>query len=259
MIAFRILSLFFGLIIGSFLNAVIYRIPVKKSIADGRSKCPNCNKLIYWYENLPVVSYLFLKGKCSECGWKIPWTYPAVELIVGLFAFALTPKGSDPQSLFNYFVGVAIFASFVAIFVIDLKHKIIPNSINIYLAVMFFISVVMSKSFEYWLIGATVGVIFPLSVTYFFYLLKGEIGLGMGDIKLYGALGIYLGPVGVIQNIFLSCFLGAFVMLSLIMTKVVDRKTPLPFGPFIVIVATFQIFLPNKAHIITNFINSLFG
>ena len=259
MIAYQILSLFFGLIIGSFLNAVIYRIPVKKSIADGRSKCPNCDKLIYWYENLPVVSYAFLRGKCSKCGWKIPWTYPAVELVVGLFAMASTPRGLDPHSLFTYFVGVAIFASFVAIFVIDLKHKIIPNSINIYLAIMFFISVVMNKSYEHWLLGAAIGIIFPLSVTYFFYLLKGQIGLGGGDIKLYGALGIYLGPLGVIQNIFLSCFLGAFVMLSLIVTKVVERNTPLPFGPFIVVVATFQIFLPKQAHIITNFINSFFG
>jgi leader peptidase (prepilin peptidase)/N-methyltransferase len=105
--------------------------------------------------------------------------------------------------------------------------------------------VVLTKPYTYWLSGAMVGFLFPLAVTYGFFLIKGQVGLGGGDIKLYGVLGLYLGPVGIIQNIFLSCFLGALIGGILIIFRVVDRKTPIPFGPFIVSIAALQFFIPD--------------
>ena len=95
---------------------------------------------------------------------------------------------------------------------------------------------------SYWLLGAVVGAGFPLLVSWIFYQLKGQVGLGGGDIKLFGVLGLYLGPIGILQNIFLSCFVGAFVGLFLLLARVIKRENPIPFGPFIIIVASFQIF-----------------
>jgi prepilin signal peptidase PulO-like enzyme (type II secretory pathway) len=238
-------SFLFGLCIGSFLNAVIYRLPRKISLSKSRSHCPGCNKLIFWYENIPLLSYLFLRGKCSKCDFKIPFQYPLIELIVGIFALFITPNSLELNNLWSYFFYVSIFSSFLSIVLIDLRHKLIPNSINIYLSLMFFSAVVYTKGPFYWATGAAIGVLFPLGVTYGFYLIKGQVGLGGGDIKLFGALGLYLGPIGIIHNIFLSCFVGAIIGASLILLKVVDRKTPIPFGPFIILVASVQIFLPE--------------
>lgn len=246
-IVFSIFSFVFGLCIGSFLNAVIYRMPREISLSASRSHCTNCDKLIYWYENIPLISYLFLRGKCSGCGSRISIVYPIVELVVGIFALVVTPSSVfESFQLFEYFFKVSVFATFVAMFVIDLKHKILPNLLNLYLALVLFTKIVLLKGYMHWGLGALIGILFPLGVTYLFYLLKGQVGLGGGDIKLYGGLGLYLGPVGVIHNIFMSCFLGALVGGSLIILKVVDRKTPIPFGPFIIVVAMVQIFLPDQ-------------
>ena len=95
------------------------------------------------------------------------------------------------------------------------------------------------------MLGGAIGILFPLGVTYLFYLLKGQIGLGGGDIKLWGALGLFLGAEGIIQNISYSCLLGSLVAGGLMIFKVVDRKTPIPFGPFIVVISFFQIFFPE--------------
>ena len=103
----------------------------------------------------------------------------------------------------------------------------------------------MTNPWTHWLIGGALGLGFPLLVSWAFYLLKGQVGLGGGDIKLYGALGFYLGPIGVMQNIFLSCFLGALVGIALIASKIIKRENPIPFGPFIIVVAAFQIFLES--------------
>jgi len=242
----HIFSFLFGLCIGSFLNAVIFRVPREISLSASRSHCPKCDKLIYWYENIPLISYVFLlRGKCSGCKEKISIEYPLIELIVGAFAFVVTPASLLPEYLYYYFFNISVFATFVGMFVIDLKHKIIPNSMNIYLALVLFSGIVLSEPYWHWLIGGGIGILFPLAITYAFYLLKGQIGLGGGDIKLYGALGLYLGPFGIIHNIFMSCFLGALVGGSLIVFKIIDRKTPIPFGPFILVMAFIQIYLPE--------------
>lgn len=235
----------FGLCIGSFLNAVIFRLPRKIPLSRKRSHCPQCDKVINWYENIPLFSYLFLRGKCSQCGFKIPIQYPMVEFIVGVFAFFIAPDRFEINQMISFWYYLSIFAAFVAIFVIDLKHKIIPNELNIFLALMFFGSAVMTKPYYFWLIGGLVGLFIPLSMTYLFYFLKGQVGMGGGDIKLYAVLGLTLGPLGVMHNITISCLIGAIFSGIMIGFKLVDKNTPIPFGPFIVITASIQIFFPG--------------
>lgn len=235
----------FGLLVGSFLNALIYRLPRDINIAFPRSSCTQCNKLIYWYENIPILSYVFLKGKCSGCQSKISVLYPFVEFIVACFAFSIAPKNLEPDSLLNFFFYFSIFCAFLVHFIIDLKHQILPDSITIYMACVFLLLSIFNKPLAFWLIGGLIGLGFPLIVTWIFYKIKGQVGLGGGDIKLYGVLGIYLGPVGIMQNIFLSCFLGAVIGLVMIAFKVMKKENPIPFGPFIIAVGAFQIFSPE--------------
>lgn len=237
-----IFATIFGLLIGSFLNALIYRLPRNINIAVPRSSCTNCNKVISWYENIPVLSYFFLRGKCSGCGSKISWEYPFVEIVSALAAFLIAPSSLSAPALLNFFFFFSVYCCFLVHFIVDLKHQILPDSINLYLAALFLLVSWFSHSWTFWLIGGALGLGFPLLVSWIFYLLRGEVGLGGGDIKLYGALGFYLGPIGIMQNIFLSCFLGALVGIALIATKVIKKDNPIPFGPFIIVVGTFQVF-----------------
>jgi len=232
----------FGVLIGSFLNALIYRLPLEKSIVHPRSSCPKCGHLIAWYENLPVLSFIFLRGKCAHCGSKISYLYPAVELITGVFAFAIAPSTLNPADWMNFFFYLGVFSAFLVHFIVDLKHQILPDSINIYLGLLFFVFGVFTQPWTHWLLGAGIGLGFPLLVSWLFYQLKGQIGLGGGDIKLFAVLGLYLGPIGILQNIFLSCFVGAIIGGTLILSKVIKRENHIPFGPFIIIVAAVQIF-----------------
>jgi leader peptidase (prepilin peptidase)/N-methyltransferase len=234
----------FGLLVGSFLNAVIYRFPRKISISAPRSRCPHCNKIINWYENIPIISYIFLKGKCSKCKNSIHWRYPVVELITAIVAFLIAPTDFGIASILNFTLFFSVYCSLFCHFLIDLEHKILPDQLNLYLAAIFLIHGVFNYTWQHWLLGSAVGFGVPYGVTWLFYLLRGEIGLGGGDVKLFAALGIYLGPFGIIQNIFFSCFLGSIFGIVLIATKVIDRKYKIPFGPFIIIVAALQIFFP---------------
>lgn len=240
-----VLATIFGTLIGSFLNALIYRLPREINIAHPRSSCPNCKHVISWYENIPIISYLFLRGRCSNCKTTISWQYPLVEIVTGLFAFLIAPRSLEPADLFNFLFFLGVFSAFLVHFVVDLKHQILPDSINIYLGLLFFVVALISKPWTHWLIGAGLGLGFPLLVSWLFYLLRGQVGLGGGDIKLYAVLGIYLGPIGVMQNIFMSCLLGALVGLILMATKTIKKENPIPFGPFILTVSGFQIFTPD--------------
>ena len=236
----------FGTMIGSFINVLVYRLPRGINIFLPRSFCPGCNKTVVWYENIPLISYLFLRGKCSKCSFKIPLRYPFIELILGIVAIFLFPSNLNSESLLHFVMMFSTACVFTAMFFIDLKFKIIPNGLNIYLAILYLVYGVIHLPLNHWLFGGLLGVGFPLAITWIFYLIRGEVGLGGGDIKLFGVLGMYLGPIGLIYNIFLSCFLGSVVGLSLMAMKKMDRKNPLPFGPFIILVASVQMFFPES-------------
>jgi prepilin signal peptidase PulO-like enzyme (type II secretory pathway) len=245
--------LLFGMLIGSFLNVVIYRMPRNKSVVFPRSSCPKCSKLIYWYENIPVISYIFLKGRCSNCNAKISIRYPLVEMLCGLIAVLLLPDHIHQQSIIYWVVRFSIACSFIAHFMIDIEHKILPDKINLYLLLIIFTYSVINYHWKFWLFGGLIGFLGPLSITWVFYKVKGQMGLGGGDIKLYGILGLLLGPLGILSNIFMSSFVGALIGLMLIYLNKMSRDTHLPFGPFIIVVAALQFFLPEIYNLVNPF------
>lgn len=155
------------------------------------------------------------------------------------------PDHLHHEGLALYLFYFSVFCVFLVHFFIDLRHQILPDSLNLYLAMLFLCYGIFYLSWKQWLLGGIVGLSMPLLVTWLFYLAKGKVGLGGGDIKLYGALGIFLGPMGVLQTIFLSCLLGSVVGLVLILSKRIDRNHPIAFGPFIIIVSFVQIFFPQ--------------
>jgi len=244
----------FGITIGSFLNALIYRIPREINIAFPRSSCPSCKKVILWYENIPILSYLFLKGRCSGCQSGISIRYPLVELSVGIFATLWFPREISWFAFAIFLLQLSIFCSFLVHFFIDLDFQILPDSINMYLALVLFIRGVYEKGLIFSVSGGLIGFIFPFTVSYLFLKIRKVEGLGGGDIKLWGALGLFLGPLGIAVNIFLSCLLGSITALLLIGLKKMDKDTPLPFGPFIIVVSFLQMFIPSLVAPIMSYI-----
>lgn len=244
-IEFLIMFIIFGLMVGSYLNALIYRLPREIDTALKRSACPKCDKIIYWYENIPVLSYVFLKGRCSGCKNKISIQYPIVEILTAVAAYLLAPKNLNPNDLMLFAFYFSVFCAFLVHFLVDIKHQILPDQVNIFLGLLFFAMAVVNLNWVHWSIGGLIGVGFPLLVTWVFYLLRGQVGLGGGDMKLFGVLGLYLGPIGIMQNIFLSCFLGALVGGGLMIMKIIKRDHPIAFGPFIIVVSFVQIFFPQ--------------
>lgn len=240
----------FGLIIGSFLNVVILRLPQKKDIVKTRSACPKCGYQLKWYHNVPVISFLVLRGKCAFCGERISWRYPLIELLTGLVAFWLAPNSLSPDSIAQFFFYFTVACIFICHFMIDIDHHLLLDSLNLYLLAVFLSFAIFHFHWQYWVLGGVIGFGAPLLVTWLFYKLRGQVGLGGGDIKLFGILGIFLGPAGVMFNIFLSCFLGAFLGLSLIMLGKMTKDKPMAFGPSILLVAAFQIFFPEYSIVV---------
>ena len=242
----KIFGFIFGTCLGSFLNVVIHRLPLKEDLVFERSHCPECKHVIPWYFNIPILSYLLLRGKCQWCAARISPRYLLIEIVAGLMGWWLAPIRYELPLMAIFFLNLTILLVFVAIIAIDLKHHLIPNSLNIYLGVVFLSIAIMQYSWKHWLLGGLIGFGVPFLVTLLFYKIKGQVGLGGGDIKLFGVLGIILGPIGVVENIFFSCFAGSLIGAFLLITKRMDRKTPIPFGPFIVLVAAVQIYLPDS-------------
>jgi prepilin signal peptidase PulO-like enzyme (type II secretory pathway) len=249
-------SLIYGLLIGSFLNVVIYRLPQAKSVVRPRSSCPKCGHQIRWYENIPLLSFLFLKGKCSQCETSIPLRYPLIELLVGAFFYARFPIAFEGLFLYSYIFELVVFCLFVCIFFIDLDHHIIPDSLNIALGLLFLTHAFIQHRWQSALIGAGLAFAFTFGFTYLFYKLRGVIGLGGGDIKLFTALGAQLGVQGIVYNIFLSCFVGAIIGLSLLGLKKISSDRPFAFGPSIIAVSVLQILYPSYFEMIMSFLIS---
>jgi prepilin signal peptidase PulO-like enzyme (type II secretory pathway) len=237
----------FGLLIGSFLNVVILRLPRKEDLVFKPSACPKCGNRLRWYHNVPLLSFIALRGKCSFCGTRISWRYPLIELFTGLVAIWLMPDQFTAYHLSEFLFYFTVASIFICHFVIDIEHHLLLDVLNLYLLAIFLAYAVFHFHWIHWVSGAVFGFGAPLLVTWLFYKLRGQVGLGGGDIKLYGILGIYLGATGVFLNIFLSCFIGAVFGLSLIALKKMTKDKPMAFGPSILLVAAFQIFFPEYA------------
>lgn len=244
---FSIYAFIFGSLIGSFLNVVILRLPQNRSLTFERSACPKCQNQLRWYHNIPVLSFVALRGKCAFCGTTISWRYPLIETLTGLISFWLFPSALDPVSLGFYLFFFAIACVFICHFFIDLDHQLLLDSLNIYLLILILPYSVLNFPWQHWVVGGGLGFGVPLLVTWLFYKLRGQVGLGGGDIKIFGILGLLLGPTGIFFTIFLSCLLGSVVGVTFIVAKKMAKDKPMAFGPAILIVAAFQIFFPGLA------------
>ncbi len=238
----------FGISFGSFFNVLIYRLPSGKSLLKPPSHCPKCDNPIRFYDNVPLLSFLILRGKCRHCGAKISWRYPAVEALAGILAviaiyyFGFTIRG---------FEAALLSLLFVPIFFIDLEHWIIPDSLDlpwipIGLAVGF-----LSGSFVNWsgaLIGALVGGgVFALIMILGKVAFKKE-AMGFGDVKLAAMLGAFMGWKNLLLILILASFLGSLVGVALIISsrKKTERATSVPFGPFLVTASLIAIYFGDS-------------
>jgi leader peptidase (prepilin peptidase)/N-methyltransferase len=262
----RIYAGLLGAIFGSLANVIITRLPEGKDLVWQRSHCPQCLHLIKWYQNIPIVSYLFLRGKCAYCKLRIPLFYLVVELVMALAAAYLAPVNLPVNDLFwpnrtvwlnfltwmswsylgEFVFHFALLFLFICMFVIDVHHRILPDSLNLLLALILFgTALALGQPLSDCLKGGTVGFMFPLLFTWLYYKMTKKVGLGGGDIKLFGALGLYLGAQGIVNTIFLSCALGSVVGIPIVYFSKEGRDYKMAFGPFIIIVASFQLFTPT--------------
>jgi len=231
---------FLGLFVGSFLNVVIYRVPAGESVVSPRSKCPRCGTQLSAWDNVPVISWLVLRAKCRTCGTHISARYPLVEVatavLFGCVGWWLGAAWDLPAYLYLAAVGVALA-------MIDLDTRRLPNSIVLpsYVVAIVLLGIAAVVNQQMADLGrAVIGGMIAFAI-YFILALIYPAGMGFGDVKLAGVLGIYLGWVGwssLAVGIFTAFVIGAVVGLTLMATGRGGRKTAVPFGPFM-IVGTF--------------------
>jgi len=222
---------FIGLQIGSFLNVVAYRVPLGESvISPSRSFCPNCHASIRARDNVPLFSYLMLRGRCRDCRSPIPIRYPIIEAVTGaLFAVTGLVIGLEPELLAD----LVFVATLVVITVTDIEHRIVPNKVLAPVAVIGVLSQVLTNSGDWlsWTLAAVIGFSLMLIAA-----LAYPGGMGMGDVKLAGVMGIYLG-VALAPALLIAFLLGTIAGVAVMAKKGVEigRKTALPFGPYMAI------------------------
>lgn len=247
---FDVYIFIFGLLIGSFLNVVILRLPKSRDLVYQRSICPQCGNQLKWYHNIPLISFLVLRGKCAFCKKKISIRYPLVELLTGLIAYGLFPAEVNGYSMGIFAFYFIVACVFICHILIDLDHHLLLDSLNLYLLAAIVPFSALNFHWSHGLIGGLIGFGAPLLVTWVFYKIRGQVGLGGGDIKLFGILGIFLGPTGIVFTIFLSCMVGAILGIILIGMKKATRDKPMAFGPAIILVAAFQIYFPKYSSLV---------
>jgi leader peptidase (prepilin peptidase)/N-methyltransferase len=240
-----IIAFIFGAAIGSFLNVCIWRIPEEKSIVFPSSHCPKCGKSIRPFDNIPVLSWLILRGRCRDCGEPISPRYPLVEILTALLSLILFWKyGLSLQ----YLAAFLFAAALVVITFIDFDHQIIPDVISLPgIPVFFLLAVfVMGIGFLDALIGMIIGGGFLYLVAVGYELVAKREGMGGGDIKLLAMIGAFLGWKSLFFVVFMSSILGALVGIVLIMIKGKDMKYAVPFGPFLSIAAVMYLFVGSE-------------
>jgi len=220
-----------GLALGSFYNVVIYRLPRNVSVVFPQSHCPQCKERIRWYDNIPVLSYLILRGRCRSCGAKISVQYPLVELTSGLLAlYSYYKFGLSMEALVHY----AFFSALLVASLIDLKFFILPDAITVPgIALGLGTSFLRSDiSFVQSLIGASVGFVIPFLIYVYYVRVRKMEGLGFGDVKLLTFIGSVSGVYGVLSALFLGSLFGLIFALPYILK---NRNTQfiIPFGPFL--------------------------
>ena len=236
-----VVSIVFGALIGSFLNVCISRLPKEESIVTPGSHCPQCKRPIKFYDNIPLVSYLLLRGKCRNCGNPISTQYPLVESITALMSFLLFMKFGPSLSYLLYF---AFVAGLIVITVIDLYHQIIPDVMSLPGIVVGLLGslVIPQVTFLNSIIGVAVGggSLFVVATLYQ-WVFKRE-GMGGGDVKLLAMIGAFLGWKAVILTILLSSLIGSITGIGIMVMKGKGFKYAIPFGPFLSLGAVIALF-----------------
>lgn len=236
----------FGLILGSFLNVCIYRIPLGQSLALPRSYCPECGRFIHWYDNIPVFSFLWLRGRCRKCRRKIPLRYPFVELLTGFFSVVCYLKFGPHLSYLFYFP--LLIAPLIVLTFIDLEHQIIPNVISLpgivvgLLASLILSQMPLIESLLFSLKGILVGGGILFLISWIYEKLRHQEGIGGGDIKLAAMFGAFFGWKGVLLILFLSSLLGSLIGVLVMVFFRKGAKTVIPYGPFLSVGAVVYLF-----------------
>ncbi len=222
-----------GLAVGSFLNVCIHRLPLQESLASPGSRCPQCGAPLRWYDNIPLLSYIILGGRCRSCRAAISMMYPLVELVTALvFLAAYFLFGPSPL-----LVARLVFAcAMIVLFVVDLQHRILPNVITIPGIIAGFVfSLFLPPGWLGSLIGIVAGGGVLLLMAEMYYRFRKEEGLGMGDVKMLAMIGAFLGWKLMLVTLVLGSFLGSFIGIGMIALKRGDMKYALPFGTFLAI------------------------
>jgi leader peptidase (prepilin peptidase)/N-methyltransferase len=231
------IALILGAVVGSFLNVVIVRLPMGKSVVWPGSHCGGCGKPIRWFDNIPILSFLWLRGRCRQCSMPISWRYPAVEATTAaLFALAACRFGWTLDVLSAWIM----LGALVAIAAIDLEHQIIPDAISVpaIAAGLILAFLAPSRSGIDALLGVAVGAGIPFAIV---VLSRG--GMGGGDIRLGALMGAFLGWRLAVLGIFLGVVLGGVLATVLLVTGLRGRKDRIPFGPFLAAGAVLSLFV----------------
>lgn len=223
-----ILTFLYGISIGSFLNVCIYRMPLNESVVTGSSHCVKCNKKIKYYDLIPLLSYILLKGRCRFCDKKISIRYPIIELVNGILYLIVFSRFGLSMDLIFYSLLSSIL---LAISVIDYEHKIIPNRL---VFVAFILGVIYHIFFGglSGLISSVIG-FFAVSILLYLIAIVSKGGMGGGDIKMMAAFGFCLGWQLIVLSLIVGSLIGSILAIYLLVFKNYTGKTQVPFGPFL--------------------------
>lgn len=220
----------FGLAIGSFLNVVIDRTPNGESIVWDRSRCDHCKRTLVWYEIIPVLSFLLLRGRCRTCRKRLSWQYPLVEFVTAAGFYWVSTLSLSPMSMI---FGAVLFATVVVMTVIDAKHQIIPDTgliVSLFCLLIFSVAVPYSVLRDHVIAGGINGAIF-LSL----WLGTRGRGIGFGDVKLSIVIGLFLGGIGTVIAGYVAFLTGAFWGVILMIRGRAKMKSRIAFGPFLLL------------------------
>lgn len=232
----------FGLLVGSYLNVVIYRLPRGLSTILPRSRCPGCGAAIRARDNLPLLSFLWLRGRCRHCGHRIGWRYPLVELVTALlFVTAFLQFGWTPKTLVVVLFGCLM----IALAWIDLEHYLLPDRITLpgLVAGLVLQPWLPEVTLQSSLLAASVGGLALFLVSTLWWVWRKEEGMGLGDVKMLAMIGAFLGLAGAAVALFLAFLLGAVTGTILMASSRGGPKTRLPFGTFLAGSALVSLFV----------------
>nr|ABZ06499.1 putative bacterial peptidase A24 N-terminal domain protein [uncultured marine microorganism HF4000_010L19] len=235
---FSLIVLFIGLSFGSFVNVCIYRLPKNKQVITGRSYCPKCKKKIKWFDNIPLISFLSLNGRCRSCKKKISPQYFIVELIAGI-GFLLIYLSYD-NHLAKLLLAILLLM-YLTVFFIDLKHFIIPDILNYGIIVIAFLknflpdlNLSFIQDIKLSLMGGIAGFFSIWIIIYLYKTFKKKEGMGLGDAKLMAGVGLLFGWQSIPFVLFLAAVLGLLMVMPSLYEKKKSLKSQVPFGPYII-------------------------